>query len=426
MNILGNYSQSGSLRAEQNSLSSKRVGLYLGVQPTAGGMFQYAQCVLRSLEHLRCNGELDVLVAYGDQRWVDILEPMGMPSVKLTHLEQGNFISKLIMTVFVPPWLARILSGWFNPVAKALNSAGCDVWMFPAQDELTWQVKGPVVATIHDLMHRYERSFPEAGSWFRYLLREHRFKCLSRNSQIVIVDSKLGKRHVVESYSANQEQVKALPYVAPSYITEGRERDDFDEVYQLPTKFYFYPAQFWPHKNHLCLIKALLRAKAECSDMVVVLAGGMRLGYEKIRKKVAEAGLEDSVLFVGYVPDDDMSGFYKRAHGLVMPTFFGPTNIPPLEAMALGCPVLISNVYAMPEQCGDAALYFSPSSDEEMSAQMIRLWKDEVLIEQLSEAGRNRTRQWGQTQFEKCLGEILLAAISAINKNNKLRHSHRA
>ncbi len=388
-------------------LNQRRVGLYLGVQPKAGGMFQYAQCILTSLAHLRQNGELDVLVAYGDQRWTSILSPLELPSVQLQHFKLGSFMARVLMSLFVPPWLARLLSGAFNPIVRELNAMECDLWLFPAQDELTWQVHGPVVASIHDLMHRYERGFPEAGSWWRYLVREHRFRSLSRHSEVVMVDSDLGKQHVIESYSANPERVHTLPYIAPSYITETRERDDFDDCYSLPEKFYFYPAQFWPHKNHLRLVQALMRARAECSDMALVLAGGKWLGYETVLKQVVDAGLEDAVSFVGYVPDEDMAAFYKRAHGLVIPTFFGPTNIPPLEAMALGCPVVISDAYAMPEQCGDAALYFNPRSEQEMSIQMVRLWKDGKLWGQLSEAGLNRTQSWGQPQFQHRLGAIL-------------------
>ncbi|MBM4231562.1 MAG: glycosyltransferase family 4 protein, partial [Gammaproteobacteria bacterium] len=193
----------------------------------------------------------------------------------------------------------------------------------------------------------------------------------------------------------------------PSYIEAGIERDDFDEIYALPPKFYFYPAQFWSHKNHLRLVHALLRARAECPDMTLVLAGEMRLGYQAILNEVVRVGLEDAVRFVGYVPDGDMASFYKRAHGLVMPTFFGPTNIPPLEAMAMGCPVIVSGTYAMPEQCGEAALYFDPTSEEEMSTRMVRLWSDEGLRQRLSAAGRNRTQAWGQTQFQDRLARIL-------------------
>lgn len=370
-------------------------------------MFQYAQCILKSLADVQKSEAINIVVAYSDLRWAPIIDQSQLSSVRLRHWSAGTFIARAFMSLFVPAGLSRLLSRWMNPLVIEMRKLRCDMWIFPAQDELTWQMDGPVVATVHDLMHRYERGFPEAGNWWRYYVREHRFRNISRQSKAVLVDSQLGKRHVIESYAARPERVHALPYIAPGYIRTDRERPDFDSFYQLPHKFYFYPAQFWQHKNHRRLLTALAKARLTCDDMALVLAGGFKHEYEAIRQQVLQTGLAEAVRFVGYVPDIDISGFYMRARGLIMPTFFGPTNIPPLEAMATGCPVLISQMYAMPEQCGDAALYFDPNSEEEMCDQMIRLWGDDRLYKQLSTCGLKRAQAWGQSQFERRLGEIL-------------------
>lgn len=370
-------------------------------------MFQYAQCILQSLADMRKAGALEVVIAYGDQRWASIIDQFQLPSECLRHWTVGTMIAKGLMSLLVPAGLSRLLSRWMNPLVLEMHKLGCDIWMFPAQDELTWQMGGPVIGTVHDLMHRYERGFPEAGNWWRYYVREHRFRNISRQSAAVLVDSQLGKHHLMESFAAQSERVHSLPYIAPSYIRNDSERPDFDSFYQLPDKFYFYPAQFWQHKNHRLLVDALEQAREKCRDMALVLAGGFRHEYETVRNQVLQAGLADAVRFVGYVPDADMAGFYRRARGLVMPTFFGPTNIPPLEAMATGCPVLISEIYAMPEQCGDAALYFNPNSVEEMRDRMVRLWTDDRLYEQLSTCGLKRTEAWGQPQFEQRLADVL-------------------
>jgi glycosyltransferase involved in cell wall biosynthesis len=392
-------------------LTKKKVGLYLGVEPSAGGMFQYAQCVLRSLAYIQEHEQLDVVVVYGDQRWAPIIGQFQLPSVALQHSTIGTVIARIMMLLFVKAVPSRLISRLLNPLVRELRKLRCDLWIFPAQDELTWQMDGAVVATIHDLMHRYERRFPEAGNWLRYAVREHRFFNLARHSAAVLVDSPLGKLHVLESYGASSERVHSLPYIAPSYISDDRVRPDFDSFYQLPAKYYFYPAQFWPHKNHRRLVNALAEARRVHGDICLVLSGGFRHQYESIYRQVCQMDLSGAVNFVGYVPDVDIAGFYKRARGLIMPTYFGPTNIPPLEAMATGCPVLISDAYAMPEQCGNAALYFNPNSMEEMRDQMIRLWNDDRLYEQLSRCGLERTKAWAQPQFEKRLSDILIAVL---------------
>jgi glycosyltransferase involved in cell wall biosynthesis len=99
--------------------------------------------------------------------------------------------------------------------------------------------------------------------------------------------------------------------------------------------------------------------------------------------------------------------FYRRARALVMPTFFGPTNIPPLEALSCGCPVAVSNIYAMPEQLGDAALYFDPASPSEIASALERLWRDDALCARLREQGQRRIASWTPAHFARRLKAVL-------------------
>jgi len=86
---------------------------------------------------------------------------------------------------------------------------------------------------------------------------------------------------------------------------------------------------------------------------------------------------------------------------------FGPTNIPPLEAMAVGCPVAVSGIYAMPEQLGDAAVYFDPLSVEEIAHAIQRLWDDNALWDELAKRGLLRSNQWTQAHFNERLQAII-------------------
>jgi glycosyltransferase involved in cell wall biosynthesis len=90
-----------------------------------------------------------------------------------------------------------------------------------------------------------------------------------------------------------------------------------------------------------------------------------------------------------------------------MPTHFGPTNIPPLEAFLVGCPVAVSGIYGIPEQVGDAALLFDPESVEEIAKCIERLWTDDALCVMLAAQGKQRAAAWGQEQFNARLREII-------------------
>jgi len=121
----------------------------------------------------------------------------------------------------------------------------------------------------------------------------------------------------------------------------------FDDRYRLPEKFILYPARFWEHKNHRSLIEAVRLLKQTIPDLKLVLAGSQQNAYAASVELVRRYDLMDDVLFLGHIPDDDMPELYRRARAMVMPTFYGPTNIPPLEAFVAGCPVAVSAVYGM-------------------------------------------------------------------------------
>ncbi len=93
-----------------------------------------------------------------------------------------------------------------------------------------------------------------------------------------------------------------------------------------------------------------------------------------------------------------------------MPSYFGPTNIPPLEAMALGCPVAVSRKYAMPEQVGKAGLLFDPDSPEEIAECIRTLWLDNKLRHKMQKYGTRRVQKWTNHEF----GEKLCGIVNEI------------
>lgn len=373
-------------------------------------MFQYAQSVLEALSQL--DSHYEVTIAYSDTDWSAILTRFGLTGVALKHARVGQRLADMVMVLRLSGALTRALGQMFNPLVRELLALRCDVWIFPAQESLSYQMPIRAIGTTHDLMHRYEAIFPEVSAKGRYGIREHRFRNIATWCAGVIVDSEVGCQHVVESYGVSAAKVYPLPYVAPSYLHDKRERADFDAHYHLPVKFLFYPAQFWPHKNHLRLVDAVHRVAERYPDIALVLSGGKHHEFDEIQRRVEDLGMQERIRFVGYVPDADLSGLYRRARALVMPTFFGPTNIPPLEAMAIGCPVLVSGIYGMPEQCGDAALYFDPNSVTEMVERIQQVWSDDALAAEMVRKGLELSLHNGQPQFNRRLAKIVDAIFA--------------
>lgn len=388
----------------------KKIGLYLGSEPSSGGAFQYGLAMLDALAALKDNG-YDVLVAYSSTSWASILKEYDIATSHVPLRAYDRDIALWWRRGGLPTNLWRNITRKIHTFTKYFIQAKCDFWIFPSQDIWAYRIPVPALTTIYDLMHRYERRFAEVSAYGRYKRREAHYRDICRWSRGILVDSNIGKEQVIESYGVQPDKIHVLPFIPPRYIYSSEIPVGFDLRYSLPSKFIFYPAQFWSHKNHESLIKAAVALKQELPDFKLVFVGSKKNGYDAAFKLVCELGLKDSILFLGYVPNEDITEIYRRARAMVMPTFFGPTNIPPLEAFALGCPVAVSRIYGMPEQVGNAALLLDPNRMEEIAKAIFLLWTNDMLCQQLRDLGKKRASKWGQHEFNERLLHIIQVVL---------------
>ena len=134
----------------------------------------------------------------------------------------------------------------------------------------------------------------------------------------------------------------------------------------------------------------------------LVLACSKWYGSEVIFRAVEELGLKDDVVFTGFVPDEDIRHLLTAADVFVFPSLFEGFGIPPLEAMACGTPVACSNVAAIPEVVGDAALTYNPEEPEQIADALLTITTDESLRQDLIRKGKERASRftWENTARE--------------------------
>ncbi|HYN80924.1 MAG TPA: glycosyltransferase family 1 protein [Gemmatimonadaceae bacterium] len=387
----------------------KRIGVLLTARPV-GGAFQYTQAILEAALELP-RDRYSIVLAYSDPSWLDVIRDRAR-AFRLNDSLWSRLLNRIWHEARLPVSAWRKFAAPFDSNMRTLVAERCDLWICPNHDRYAFRAEIPALGTVHDLMHRYEPSYSEVSENGEYAAREFHFSETCRWSKGILVDSRVGKEQVQASYGVPPGKVFVLPYIAPGYIYDHDAAADagLEQCYSLPSKYFFYPAQFYTHKNHRALIAALARMRESHPDVKLVLVGlKERNGFPIVQQLVEENGLGDNVLFLGYVPDTDIPGLYRRARALVMPTFFGPTNIPQLEAFAMGCPVATSRIYGIPEQVGDAALLFDPHSVDEIHECMVRLWTDDRLCATLAERGRKHAREWGPPQFRDRLLEVVEA-----------------
>ena len=386
----------------------KRIGVLLSAGP-GGGVLQYTQAILDAVQALPA--DCSIVAAFSDDKWREHFS-REIEVVYLRDTGWNRALNKAWHVSGLPISLWRKTVARLDTNIRALMTARCDLWICPNHERYVFRAPIPVLGTVHDLMHRYQRRFPEVSADGEYEAREFHFSETCRWARGVLVDSELGKQQLVESYGIAPAKVHPLPYIAPPWIYEydGRDDDAVRVKYDLPEKFLFYPAQFYRHKNHSSLLDAVARMRGAHPDVKLVLVGAKeRNAFDEVRAQVDALGLADNVQFAGYAEDREMAAFYHQARALVMPTFFGPTNIPQLEAFALGCPVATSRIYGIPEQVGDAALLFDPSSVAEIHTCLVRLWTDDALCDELARRGRAHSERWGPPQFQARFREIVEA-----------------
>lgn len=431
-----------------------QIGIAPILDPAGGGIYQYNITLLRALhESKNSNDEYIVFTHWNSslpaEMWVDrpgwtlkpvdppvIPPPPSIPQRALNHLRRGvgegphrsawRALRERLHreenheeVVELPdPDVVRYkpdFGRWFQ-------DCGVEVMFYPTPLALSFEANVPYVMAIHDLQHRLQPEFPEVSADGEWEMREYLFRNAARHAELLLADSEVGKEDILNCYGSfgvTPDRVKVLPFLPASYLSVDISEAQKQQVrlnYQLPERYLFYPAQFWPHKNHVRIVKALdLLKKEDSLDIPIVFCGSYvnkirEQTFQEVNSIVKELGLEKQIFYLGYAPAEDMSVLYAGARALVMPTFFGPTNIPILEAWAFGCPVLTSDIRGVREQAGDAAVLVDPRSVESIADSIRRLWTDDNLCITLADRGRQRLAAYTPHDYRQRLFEIIKEA----------------
>jgi len=391
----------------------KKILAILGNLTEFGGGFQYALSIINALKNLNTT-QIRINYIVLTEKWERFLK---VDEEFIFHFKE-NIPQKIMRKVFyLNDFFIKIfrhLSCKIHPLYKLIEKIDPDLVIFPSEAHYSLGTKRSTLVPIHDLMHRFEPKFPEVGNKKEFRKREFTYRNLCKFSKGVLVDSKLGKKHLIESYEINTENIYILPFTIPYYINENKGRYSFKFLkrkYNLPDRYIFYPASLWSHKNHVGILKAIANLKTKQIDVNAVFCGGKRNYAEVFFNTIKYYKLDKNVIYIDYVPDEEMASLYENAIALIFPSYFGPTNIPPIEAFACGCPVVSSNVYAMREQLGDAALFFNPNSIEEISDVIYQVWTNENLRKELIEKGYKRLKILGIDSFNDKFKYILLSLL---------------
>ena len=260
------------------------------------------------------------------------------------------------------------------------------------------------VITFHDILPLlYPDIYPRQSLFFRYIA-----PLLIRASKAIICVSENTKADITREYKIKNIPIYVVYQGLNHFIFRPMNTSLAKQKYQL-NRFFLYVGDMRPYKNLDRALEAFNRLRLPEHKFVIVGNKDNKF-YPKLQAKVMELKLKDKVVFTGYAPIEDLPHLYSAADALVFPSLYEGFGLPPLEAMACGCPVIASSVASLPEVCGESAYYVDPYNIDSIAEGMYKIINNPHLKKHLVERGLERAQRfsWAKTanQIIQILEEI--------------------
>ena len=406
-----------------------RIGIYFTASHKNGGVYQYSLGFLEALAHNKSNDYViittspDIPAKYlRDKRFQVInLASSSQAKFEKTRTYLANVVGKylgLVMTLLYRFRVFSLVSLALRysqaAVFQAIENAHLDLLILPAGTDISYLVKVPTIVAVHDLQHRLNPQFKEVSYGGRWEYRENYYRRTCAKSVRILVDSEVGKVDVLSCYpETDPGKIVILPFLPPpglepnvplSYIQRTLKK------YHVTPPYIYYPAHLWSHKNHLTLVKALDILHRQKIKLTLVLTGSKDVDFSTYTELMAYAKskkIAKYVRFLGYVESREVSALYKGALALTMPTAFGPTNIPVLEAWEIGTPVIYSDLRGCRQQLGNAGLLADPQDPVAWASSIKKLINSPKLVTSLVRLGKKRVSRWTMKDFANQVAHML-------------------
>ncbi len=249
-------------------------------------------------------------------------------------------------------------------------------------------VKIPCAAMMPDVQHEF---FPEFFDQAVLTWRNQTYRPTAANADVLFTLSEDAKLTIIEKYGAQANRIEVIPLDADQeFRRPPAAPTKLFTALRLPDHYFYFPANYWPHKNHSNVLKAFQILLESHPEMHLVLTGAPGAGAGAIQKEAAALKLKDCVRMLGHVPREVVVDLYRHSRALLFATKFEGFGIPLLEAFHCGVPVIASKLGSTLEVAGDAALLVDPLDPVSIAEGMRIILEDQPLRQALIEKGHER------------------------------------
>ena len=375
-----------------------KIGIdYTSAVHQGAGIGRLTRGVIRALAEIDSRNQYTLFV-----QGREITYPPSVPDPRnvASGIHNDNF--REVRTRIDERWWNRIWHRLRLPIAVEWATGDLDLFHSPDFTLPPVRQGTKTIVTVHDL------SFLRLPDCFEPALLGYLVKnvpaALDR-ADWILADSESTKRDLVELLDADRERITVIyPGVEPRFhpLADPGILDSVRTKYDLPDRFILSLGTVQPRKNYAGLIQALDRMRDR--ELCLVIVGGKGWLYQDIFATVEELGLQDRVVFAGFVDDADLPALYNLAEIFAFPSLYEGFGIPPLEAMACGIPVVTADNSSLPEVVGETGLLVDAQDIDGIAAAIDHVLADQDLRQRLIAQGRDRAQAF---TWEKAAERLL-------------------
>jgi len=343
-----------------------RIGIYFNFGSNwLGGVYYLINLVNAFNSRVAEGAPLPTFIIFFTSQSESFLKLFTYPNIEFIRIPDQNLYRSYLLS-----WVKR--ENVFLP--KQLLESNLDVlyplYDFPVRTKVDFQL----ISWYPDLQHRF---YPQYFGWLRWRLREFRLKLLLRRTGKLVCSSEDVLSHFQQFYADILPATSVLPFVSLVDVDGLPAEEDVRARYQLTGKYFIVSNQFYEHKDHLTVVRAIIQLKKSKEEFQIIMTGKMpatRKGYVgKLHDLLEANNLEDRVRFLGVIPRNDQLALLKYALSVVQPSKFEGWSTVVEDVKAIRGSILASDIKIHKEQLGDQGLLFEAGNYLDLAAKMLEL-----------------------------------------------------
>lgn len=270
---------------------------------------------------------------------------------------------------------------------------------------------GKTIVTIHDVTPRFFPGY-KMNSFVRRFGFRLVFDAAVKKASRIIAVSHATKDEILRFHNVKPEKIAVIHEGIKPFSESENVRETILLKHGITKPFIFYVGVWRNHKNLVGLLRAFSFLKKQFRDDLLLVIGGREDPHDpEVRRSASSLDLSQNVIYPGFISEEELPIFYRSAAAFVLPSFSEGFGFVALEAVSLGTPVVASNIPALKEVLGDAALYFDPKDPRDMAEKIERVLLDKELKKVLVSRGANQAEKYTWRDSARKTIEVYLSVL---------------